>query len=113
MLITDLARDDDDQSDLISSIEKMIEKNKKAKNLQRTMMELTDRLHSTLTANHIEADLEQRAKVVIQSFDLEFTNLPTVAESKAQVTHDANLFSTIYQNIRNDLVNLDTCIKEL
>ena len=30
-----------------------------------------------------------------------------------QIPHDADLFSTIYQNIKNDLVNLDTCIKEL
>ena len=49
----------------------------------------------------------------MKSFDDEFTNLLNVAESKAQIPHDANLCSTICQNIRNDLLSLDTCVKEL
>ena len=50
---------------------------------------------------------------MLKSFDEEFTNLLSVAETKAQISHDANLFSTICQNIKNDLISLDTCIKEL
>ena len=72
-------------------------------------MEVTDRLHSTLSTlavQHIEVDLEQRAQVVLKSFDEEFTNLLSVAEAKAQISHDANLFSTICQNIENDLISL-------
>lgn len=111
--ISNLVGDDDDQTDLISSLAKMIEKNKKAKNLQETVMELIERLHNTVTTEHIEAYLEQREQEVIKSFDLEFTNLLVVEEAKAHVAHDANLFNTICQNIQNDLVNLETCIREL
>ena len=50
---------------------------------------------------------------MLKYFDEEFTNLLNVAESKAQISHDANLFSTICQNIKNDLISLNTCIKEL
>ena len=58
-------------------------------------MEVTDILHSTLVVQHTEADLEQRAQSVLKSFDEEFTNLLNVVESKAQISHDANLFNTI------------------
>ena len=50
---------------------------------------------------------------MLKSFDEEFKNLLNVAESKAHMSHDANLFSNICQNIKNDLISLDTCIKEL
>ena len=50
---------------------------------------------------------------MLKSFDEEFTNLLNVAEAKAQISHDGNLFTTIFQNIKNDLISLDTCIKEL
>ena len=50
---------------------------------------------------------------MLKSFDEEFTNLLNFVESKAQISHNANLFSTICQNIKNDLISLDTCIKEL
>ena len=50
---------------------------------------------------------------MLKSFDEEFTNLLNVAEAKVQISHNANLFSTICQNIKNDLVDLDTCIKKL
>ena len=50
---------------------------------------------------------------MLKSFDEDFTNLLNFAEAKAQISHDANVSSTIYQNIKNDSVNLDTCIKEL
>ena len=76
-------------------------------------MEVIDRLHSTLIVQHTKLDPKQRAQVVLNSFDEEFTNLLNVAEVKAQISHDDNLFSTICQNIKNDLFNLDTCIKEL
>lgn len=49
MSLADLIGDDDDQTDLISSLPKLIEKNKKVKNLKKTLMELTDRLHNTLS----------------------------------------------------------------
>ena len=74
-------------------------------------MEVTDRLNNTLEIQHIEADPEQRAQEVLKSFDKEYTNLISVVESKAQISHDANLFSTMIQNIKNDLIILDTCIK--
>ena len=76
-------------------------------------MEVTDRLHTTLTVQHTESDLKLRTQELLKSFNEEFTNFLNVAEVKAQISHDANLFSTICQNIKNDLVNLDTCIKEL
>ena len=50
---------------------------------------------------------------MLKSFDEEFTIFLNVAEVKAQICDDANLFSSIYQNIKNSLVNLETCIKEL
>ena len=65
-------------------------------------MKVTDRLHSTLTIQHTELDPELRAQAVLKSFDEEFTNLLNVAEAKAQISHDANLFSTICHNIKND-----------
>jgi hypothetical protein len=76
-------------------------------------MEVTDRLQSTLIAKHIEVELEQRAQGVIKSFDDEFTNMLNIFEFEAQISHDANLFRNICQNIQNDLLSLDTCIKEL
>lgn len=33
-------------------------------------------------------------------------------KQKAKISHDVKLFSTICQNIKNDLISLDTCIKE-
>ena len=59
-------------------------------------MEVTNKLHSTLVVQHTESYLEQRAQSVLKSFDEEFTNLLNVAEEKAQISHDANFFSTIY-----------------
>ena len=76
-------------------------------------MEVTDILQSTLVVKHIEADPEHKAQVVLKSFDEEFTNLLNVAKSKVQISQDVNLFSSICQNIENDLLSLDTCIKEL
>lgn len=76
-------------------------------------MEVVDRLHSTLTVQHIEVDLEQREQGVLKSFHEEFTNFLSVLEIKTQISHDANLFSTICQNIKNDLISLDTYINEL
>ena len=76
-------------------------------------MEVTDRLHNTLVGQHTKSDLEQRAQAVLKYFDEEFTNSLNVVKPKAQIFHDANLFTTTYQNIKNELVNLDTCIKEL
>lgn len=103
----------DDQNDLISSFSKLIQKKNIVKSLQRTLMEVTNRLHSTLAVQHIEVDPKQRAHVVLKSFDEEITNLLNVAETKTQISHDANLFRTICQNIKNDLISLDTCIKQL
>ena len=85
----------------------------KVKSLQRALIEVSDILHNTLVAKHIEASSEQRAKVVVKSFDDEFTNFLNVVESKTQFYYDANLFSTIFQKNWNDLPSLDTCIKEL
>ena len=76
-------------------------------------MEVIDKLHNTLVAKHIEVDPKQRTKVVVKSFYDEYTNFLDVAESKAQISHDDNLFSIVCQNIKNDLLSLDTCIKEL
>ena len=76
-------------------------------------MEVTDKLHSTLATKHTKENLVQIEKIVLKYFDEEFIDLLSVAESKAQISHDANLFSTICQHIKNDLLNLDTCIKEL
>lgn len=107
-----MATDDDDQNYLISSLSKLLQKNKTVKSLQRSLIEVTNKLHSTLTVQRTELDPELRAQAVLKYFDEEFTNLLNVAEAKAQISHNANLFSTIFQNIKNDLVNLDTCIKE-
>ena len=76
-------------------------------------MEVFDRLYSTLIVQHTELDPIQRAQLVLKYFHEEFTNFLNVVEVKAQISHDANLFSTICQNIKNNFVNLDTCIKEL
>lgn len=45
--LASLTSNDDDQTDLISSLSKLIQKNKTMKSLQRTLMEVTNRLHST------------------------------------------------------------------
>ena len=76
-------------------------------------MEVIDRLQGTLTVQHIEVDPKQRRHAVLKPFNEEFTKLLNLVESKAQISHDANLFSTVCQNIKNDLISLDTCIKEL
>lgn len=102
--LASLSTNDDDQIDLISSMRKLIEKNRKVKSLQRTLMEVIEKLHNTLVVQHTESDLEQRAQAVLKSFDEEFSNLLNVAEEKAHISHDSNLFSTICQNIKNDLV---------
>ena len=52
-----LTSDDNDQTDMISSLAKLIEKNRKVKSLQRTLMEVIDRLHCTLVVQHTEEDL--------------------------------------------------------
>ena len=79
----------------------------------KTLMEVIERLHSTLAVQHTEENVEQRIHVVLKSFDEEFMNFLSVVEAKAQILHDANSFSTIYQNIKNDLISLDNCINEL
>ena len=76
-------------------------------------MEVTDILNNIVAVQHTKVDLEQRAQAMLKSFDEELTNFLSVAEAKAQILHDANLFSTICQNIKNDFISLDTCIKEL
>ena len=50
---------------------------------------------------------------MLKYFDEEFKNLLNFVKSKAHISHDANLFNTICQNIKNNLISLDTCIKEL
>ena len=95
--LSDLICDDDDQFDLISCLTKLIEKNKKVKSLQRTLMEVTDRLHNTLAAKHIEENPEQRAKVVVKYFDDEFIDLLSVAESNTHITHDTNIFRVVHK----------------
>ena len=76
-------------------------------------MEVIDTLHSTLATKHTEVDPKQRAKLVVKYFDDKFIDLLSVVESKAQISHDANLFSIVCQNMKNDLISLDTYIKEL
>ena len=67
-------------------------------------MEVTDRLHNTHIAKHIEENLKQGAQAGVKSFDDEFINFLNV--SKDQIFHDANIFITNFQNIRNDLLSL-------
>ena len=56
--LTSLSFDDDDQTDFIPSLIELIEKNKKLKSLQRTLMEVINRLHSTLAVQHTEPNPE-------------------------------------------------------
>ena len=58
-----LATNDDDQIDLISSLSNLIQKNKTIKSLQKTLMEVTYKLHSTLEVQHIKEDPKQRAQL--------------------------------------------------
>ena len=51
-----LNTNDDDQKDLMSCLTKLLEKNMKVKSLQRTLMEVTNKLHSSLAVQHIEVD---------------------------------------------------------
>ena len=46
--LSNLTCDHEDQTNLISSLTKLIKKNRKVKSLQRTLMEVTDILNSTL-----------------------------------------------------------------
>ena len=46
-------------------------------------MEVTDRLHNTLVVQHTESDPEQRAQVVLKSFDEEFAIILNVSDAKA------------------------------
>lgn len=76
-------------------------------------MEVIDRLHSTVATKHKEVESEQRDKAVVKYFDGEFRDLLSFLGTKAQISHDANLFIIVCQNIKNDLLSIDTYIKEL
>ena len=49
----------------------------------------------------------------MNTFDSEFTNLTDIAKVKAQEAYEAKMLFNISQNIRNDINNLDICIKDL
>ena len=53
------------------------------KHLQRPLMEVTDKIHSTLTIQNTKLDPKQRAQEVLKSFDEDFTNFLNIVEAKA------------------------------
>lgn len=105
--------DDDDQMELITSLKKIIGKNKKVKSLEGSLLEITEKLRSVMTNQIAKADPLERAREVMKAFDNEFTNLSDIAKVKVQVAYEAKIFHDISQNIRNDINNLDVCIKDL
>ena len=64
--LVSLSTKDDDQKDMISSLSKLLQKNKIVKSLQETLMQVTDRLHSTLAVQHTEPNPQQRAQVMLK-----------------------------------------------
>lgn len=76
-------------------------------------MDVIKMLQSTLTVQSTDLDPKDREKYLIQAFDVEFTSLSDVVLVQAQAKHDAQIFDTICQNIKNDLGALDARIKEL
>lgn len=105
--------DDDYQIELISSLSKIIGKNKKVKSLEGSLLEETNKLQGLISTQLSEVDPQVKEREVIIFFDSEFTTLSDIALVKAQTLHDTQLFQTTCQNIKNDLENLDVCIKEL
>lgn len=74
---------------------------------------MSKRMESLLNIQVHENDIKKRAVKVLEEFDRNFKTLTKVATSKAQAEHDANIFAKVCQNVKDDLENLITCIKEL
>ena len=76
-------------------------------------MEVIEKIQGDLIVKSIDSDPKDREKVVIQAFDVEFISFSEVAIDQAQEKHDVWMFDIVCKNIRNDLMNLDACIKAL
>ena len=102
-----------DVQSLISSLNKLFEKNKFFKSIEKTLNSILDRMAKTMTPTITTSNIQQRATLLIKSFDNKFPTLSNVVIVQAQRKHDANLFDTICINVRNDMQKLNVCIKEL
>lgn len=92
-LIEDLRKevDDNDQLELITSLNKIIGKSKKFKNLEGSLKDLIEKLQSVISTKVFDSDPLEREKMVINSFDVEFTNLTDIAKVKAQAAYEAEM----------------------
>ena len=76
-------------------------------------MKVTKNIQGDLIVKSLDSNPKYREKFVNQAFDVEFTSLSKVVVAQSQAKHDAQMFDTIYQNIKNYLITLDTFIKTL
>lgn len=105
--------EDDDQLEFITSLNKIIGKNKKVKDLEGKIRVLTEKLESVINTKVFESDPLEKAKIVINSCDSKFSNLKDVARIKVQEAFEAEMQQNLSVNIQNDIGNLDVCIKNL
>lgn len=59
------------------------------------------------------SDPKKKATKVLEEINNHLKTLVQVATIKTQVEHDEYIFSKVCKNVKDDLENLDTCIKEL
>ena len=67
----------------------MIRKNKQVKILHKNIIEVTDKLQWIMTMKSLDPNHEDRAKAMIQEFNVEFTSFLKVVVTQAQAKHDA------------------------
>lgn len=105
--------EDDDQLEFITSLNKIIGKNKKVKDLEGKVRVLIEKLESVINTKVSKSDPLEKPQSVMNSFDSEFSNLKDIAKIKAQEDFEVEMQQTLSVNIRNDIGSLDVCIKNL
>ena len=58
-------------------------------------------------------DKEKKFKKIAKDFDAHFTTLEKTTKLKLQIDHYVKLLNQVFENVKNDLIVLDTCIKYL
>ena len=105
--------EEDEAKNLISSLRKLLERNKSVKSLEKTLTIVLDKMEKAVSPIDTLADIQQRATVLCKAFDDEFSTLMNVTTIQAQTEHNGKLLNTMCTNMRNDIETLNICIKAL